>query len=147
MENPATVSKLSFFSYKAFNELFSKLLLYNPKELKFFQNRAKFDNCHFEGDHTAIFPASRSLSQRGKNERKERDLCWPPTRFLSNMPWCSLKTSDVFVTCNTTHATSLQAKLYLKVRMGCEEFFTTKRDIANSTASQICGKHITLDFH
>ena len=41
MENPATVSKLSFFSYnKAFNELFSKLLLYNPKELKFFQNRA-----------------------------------------------------------------------------------------------------------
>ena len=75
------VSKLSFFSYnKAFNELFSKLLLYNLTELKFFKNRAKFDNCHFEGDHTTILPASRSLSQRGKNERKERDLCWPPLR-------------------------------------------------------------------
>ena len=88
-KNPAPVSKLSFFSYnKAFNELFSKLLLYNPKELKFFQNRAKFDNCHFEGGHTTTFPASRSLSQRGKNERKERDLCRPPpTRFLSNKRW------------------------------------------------------------
>ena len=37
----------------------------------------------------------------------------------------SLTTSNVFVTCNTTHATGLQAKLHLKVRMGCEELFTT----------------------
>ena len=33
------------------------------------------------------FPASRGLSRRGKNERKERDLCRLPTRFLSRMRW------------------------------------------------------------
>ena len=31
------------------------------------------------------FPASRGLSRREKNERKERDLCRDPTRFLSRM--------------------------------------------------------------
>ena len=31
------------------------------------------------------FRASRGLSRRGKNERKERDLCRLPTRFLSRM--------------------------------------------------------------
>ena len=32
------------------------------------------------------FPASRGLSRRGKNERKERDLCRLPTRCLMKPP-------------------------------------------------------------
>ena len=44
--------------------------------------------CHFfKPQLPHMFPASRGLSRRGKNERKERDLCRLPTRFLSRMRW------------------------------------------------------------
>ena len=35
----------------------------------------------------------------------------------------SLTTSDVFLTCDTTHRTGLRAKLQLKARVCCGEFF------------------------
>ena len=44
----------------------------------------------------------------------------------------SLTTSDVFLTCDTTHRTGLRAKLQLKARVCCGEFFAKrKRSIQN----------------
>ena len=45
----------------------------------------------------------------------------------------SLTTSDVFLTCDTTHRTGLRAKLQLKARVCCGEFFAVWNDAENST--------------
>ena len=59
----------------------------------------------------------------------------------------SLTTSDVFLTCDTTHRTGLRAKLQLKVRVCCGEFFAVWNNAENSTISQIWGKRVTSDTH
>ena len=63
--------------------------------------------------------------RRGRRGRRETSA--GPRRHVSYQTSAdgSLTTSNVFVTCNMTHPTGLQAKLHLKVRMGCEAFFTT----------------------
>ena len=59
----------------------------------------------------------------------------------------SLTTSDVFLTCDTTHRTGLRAKLQLKARVCCGEFFAVWNNGENSTISQIWGKRVTSDTH
>ena len=57
----------------------------------------------------------------------------------------SLTTSDVFLTCDTTHRTGLRAKRQLKARVCCGEFFAMWNDAGNSTISQIWGKRVRGD--
>ena len=66
------------------------------------------------------------VSHNETKMRGRRETSAGPRRHVSYQTSAdgSLTTSNVFVTCNMTHPTGLQAKLHLRVRMGCEEFFT-----------------------
>ena len=62
------------------------------------------------------------VSHNEAKMRGRRETSTGPRRHVSYQTSAdgSLTTSNVFVTCNMTHPTGLQAKLHLKVRMGCE---------------------------